>query len=152
MDDKRQWLRHFLATLAYRARKAIGGTSESFGSFDAGYGVRRPIEIISHMSAVLTHAQSFFAPSKVPPGLTGTWQGEVERFFTVLSDLDKSFELAELKGRTEEQMLQGPLADAMTHVGQLAILRRIASLPIPKEDFDEADIRIGDIALHPSER
>jgi hypothetical protein len=51
-----------------------------------------------------------------------------------------------LKERTEEQLLQGPLADAMTHIGQLAILRRLASSPIPKESFDEAVIRPGDFS------
>ena len=93
------------------------------------------------------HALSFLA-IKVTPGSTGSWQAEVERFFRLLSELDKSFELQlELRGRTEEQILQGPLADAMTHVGQLAMLRRLASSPIPKENFDEAVIRIGDISL-----
>ena len=77
----------------------------------------------------------------------GTWEEEVKRFFRILSALDKSLESgASLNGRTEEQILQGPLADAMTHLGQLAMLRRMASSPIPKESFDEAAIRPGDVS------
>lgn len=77
----------------------------------------------------------------------GTWEVEVKRFFRILSELDKSLESgAPWKGRTEEQILQGPLADAMTHVGQLAMLRRMASSPLPKESFDEAEILLGDVS------
>ena len=77
----------------------------------------------------------------------GTWEEEVKRFFRILSELDNSLESgAPWKGRTEEEILQGPLADAMTHVGQLAMLRRMASSPVPKESFDEADIRLGDVS------
>ena len=76
----------------------------------------------------------------------GTWEEEVGRFFRILSELDKSLESGmPWNGRTEEQILQGPLADAMTHIGQLALLRRLASSPIPKESFDEAVIHPGDV-------
>jgi hypothetical protein len=151
-DVKKDLLRHFLATLAYRARKAVTATSEEFGTFDAGHGVRKPVEIISHMSGVLMHASSFLKSCETTAGPIGRWQAEVERFFGLLSELDELFKSrVELRGRSEEQILQGPLADAMTHVGQLAILRRMASLPIPKENFDEAVIRIGDVGLEPME-
>jgi hypothetical protein len=81
----------------------------------------------------------------------GTWEEEVKRFFRILSELDKSLESGvPWKGRTVGQILQGPLADAMTHVGQLAMLRRMASSPVPKESFDEADIRLGDVSLSAS--
>ena len=74
----------------------------------------------------------------------GSWEEEVGRFFRILSELDISLESGTpWNGRTEEQILQGPLADAMTHIGQLAMLRRIASSPIPKESLDEAAIRPG---------
>lgn len=144
---KRDLLRHFLATLAYRARKVIFGAPKGFADFDAGHGVRKPVEILSHISSVLTHAHSFLAPREAANTQLGSWDQEVSRFFQMLSKLDKSLESdVELRGRTEEEILQGPLADAMTHIGQLAMLRRMASSPIPKESFDEAPIRIGDIS------
>jgi hypothetical protein len=147
MDANRNLLRHFLATLAYRCRKAILGAPQNFGDFDAGHGVRKPREILSHMSGVLLHAHSFLAPRERTPTSLGTWEEEVGRFFRILSELDRSLEYGmQWNGRTEEQILQGPLADAMTHIGQLAMLRRLASSAIPKESFDEAVIRPGDIS------
>jgi len=147
MDANRNLLRHFLATLAYRCRKAILGAPQNFGDFDAGHGVRKPREILSHMSGVLLHAHSFLAPRESAPAFLGTWEEEVGRLFRVLSELDKSLESGtQWSGRTEEQILQGPLADAMTHIGQLAMLRRMASSPVPKESFDEAVIRTGDVS------
>jgi hypothetical protein len=143
---KKDFLRHFLATIAYRARKVIIDSPADFGTFDAGHGVRKPVEILSHMSKVLQHARSFFITTETTRISVGTWEQEVERFFRVLSELDKLLEAGiEPRGRTVEQLLQGPLADAMTHIGQLAMLRRMASSPIPKEDFDEATIRLGDV-------
>ncbi len=146
-NPKRDLLRHVLATLAYRARKAIVGAPKGFADFDVGHGLRKPVEILFHMSSVLRHAHSFLATNEPTKMQLGTWQTEVYRFFLMLSKLDKSLESsAELRGHTEEEILQGPLADAMTHIGQLAMLRRMASSPIPKEDFDEVPIRLGDIS------
>jgi hypothetical protein len=146
-DAKRELLRHFLATLAYRCRKVVLGAPKDFGDFDAGHGVRKPTEILSHMSGVLIHAHSFLAPYKDTRMPLGTWEEEVGRFFRIISELDKSLESGrQWNERTEEQILQGPLTDAMTHIGQLAMLRRMASSPIPKESFDEAAIRPGDVS------
>ena len=140
-------LRHFLATLAYRTRRIVLGAPKDFAQFDAGHGVRKPIEIVSHMSAVLTHALSFLAPDQERHAPVGTWEEETGRFFGLLLKLDRALESgSEWSGRTEEQILQGPLADAMTHIGQLAMLRRMASTPIPKENFDVAPIRRGDVS------
>ena len=141
-------LRHFLATLAFRAAKVIRGAPQEFAEYDAGHGVRKPVEIVFHMSAVLIHARSFLTTNGSNAASDGSWNGEVGRFYELLREIDHLLEAgAPLTGRTEEQLLQGPLADAMTHVGQLAMLRRLASSPIPKESFDEAAIRVGDISL-----
>ena len=140
-------LRHFLATLAYRAGKVIRGAPEDFPEFSAGHGVRKPVEILAHMSDVLAHALSFLGGPKPVHAQAGTWKQEARRFHGLLKELDFAFESgAKVFGRTEEQLLQGPLADAMTHVGQLAVLRRMASSPLPKESFDEAAIRAGDLS------
>jgi hypothetical protein len=154
IDAKRDLLRHFLATLAYRAGKVLLGAPQGFADFDAGHGVRKPIEIVSHISALLAHALSFLAPQQRIAGAPGTqvdprtWDEEVQRFQVLLRELDQSLASGtELCGRTEEQLLQGPLADAMTHLGQLAMLRRMASSPIPKDDFDEATIHVGDVSF-----
>lgn len=146
-EIRRDMLRHFLATLAYRARKSIVGAPKDFANFDAGNGVRKPIEILSHMSGLLTYANSFYVIGETPTFLIGEWREEVDRLFKKLSDLDRSLELrTELKERDEERLLQGPLSDAMTHIGQLAMLRRLASSPLTKESYDEAPIWIGDLS------
>ena len=135
-EIKNDLLRHFLATLAYRGRKAIAGAPAGFASFDAGHGVRTPVEIVSHMSGVLTHAYSFLAPGETSKPQIGSWEQEVERFFEILSALDRSLELrVELKGRNQEQLLQGPLADAMTHVGQLANAEKDGFFANPQGEF-----------------
>jgi len=147
-DVKKDFLRHFIATIAYRARKAIGGAPVGFATFDAGHGVRKPVEILFHMSGVMLHAESFFVSAKVERMPIGSWEQEVARFFRVLAQIDQLLaSRAELNGRTEEQLLQGPFADAMTHIGQLAMLRRMSGSSIPKEDFDEVTIRVGDVGL-----
>lgn len=149
-DAKRELLRHFLAAVAYRARKAILGAPVDFGNFEAGHGVRKPAEILFHMSNVLMHARSFLAPQARAETQIGSWETEVTRLFSLLSELDHLLESGTpLHGRTEEQLLQGPLADAMTHVGQLAMMRRLDGAPLPKESFDEAPIRAGEISLNP---
>jgi hypothetical protein len=102
------------------------------------------------MSGVLQYAKSSFVPAEIERTPMGSWEHEVERFFQVLSELDAMLaSRTEPKGRTEEQLLQGPFADVMTHIGQLAMLRRMDSSPISKEDFDEATIRLGDVGLSP---
>lgn len=149
-DAKRELLRHFLATLAYRARKTVLGAPPDFGNFEAGHGVRKPFEILFHMSSVLMHARSFLSPQAKAEMRIGSWEREVARLFDVLSELDRLLESgAPLRGRTEEELLQGPLADAMTHIGQLAMLRRLDNAPLAKESFDEAPIRTGEVSPNP---
>jgi hypothetical protein len=147
-ETKQDLLRHFLAALAYRTRKALAGAPKDFAHFEAGHEVRKPLEIISHMSGVLLHAHSFVVGGEAVAFSAGGWEEEVRRLFSILSNLDRSLELrSELNGRDREQLLQGPLSDAMTHVGQLAMLRRMASSPLSKESFDVAPILIGDFSL-----
>ena len=147
-DPTRVLLRHFLAILAYRARKTIFGAPKGFADFDAGHGVRKPVEILFHISSVLRHAHAFLAANEPTKIQLGTWEEEIDRVSHMLSKLDKSLESgAKFRGRTEKEILQGPLVDAMTHIGQLAMLRRMASSPLPKEDFDEVPIRLGDVSL-----
>jgi len=67
---------------------------------------------------------------------------EIARFHQTIEDLARDLESGAplLEGITEEQLLQGPFSDAMTHAGQLAMLRRLAGVPIPPENFVFADI------------
>ncbi|MFC5472288.1 hypothetical protein ACFPPD_26745 [Cohnella suwonensis] len=136
-------LRHFIATLRYRGSKAILDAPEHYADYEAGFGVRSPIDILSHMSDVIRYAQSVICSDVQPAKKRGTWSDEVSFFLAELDRLDRLIQECGLPndgGRIAEQLLQGPLADAMTHVGQLAMLRRMAGDAIPKENFFRAPI------------
>ena len=143
MDENRRLLRHFLAALVYRTGKALRGAPDSFGSFQAGAGVRTPAELVRHMTSVLSYARTCFAGGQhVPPDALPSLADEIARFHGVLEDLSRHLGsgATTLNGVTLEQLLQGPFSDAMTHAGQLAMLRRLAGSPVPPEDFVAAQI------------
>ncbi len=141
MDDKRAMLRHFLAALAYRTQKALRGPPHGFGRFSVGRQVRTPAELVRHMTSVLGYARTFFTGGSYRPEPLPDLEAEMERFHDMLMDLRRQLEAGTpLRGVTPEQLLQGPLADAMTHAGQLAMLRRLAGSPVPPENFIVAAI------------
>lgn len=134
-------LRHFLAALAYRTQKAIRGADAGFALFEAGNGVRTPHELICHMRSVLGYARTFFIGGGYPRPKPEDWNKDVEAFHEMLEDLSRRLADGEaMHGLTEEQLLQGPFADAMTHAGQLAMLRRIYGEPVPSENFIFAEV------------
>ena len=152
-DDKRALLRHFLAALAYRTQKALRERPPNFASFDPGHRVRPPQDIVRHMTSVLGYARTFFVGGTYHADRLATMEAEVTRFHDMLADLDRHLRRGTpLRGITEEQLLQGPFADAMTHAGQLALLRRLAGAPVPPEDFSVAAIsggRLGEDQAEP---
>jgi len=140
-NEKRVMLRHFLAALAYRTQKAIRGAPDDYWTFDAGNRVRTPHELICHMRSVLGYARTFFIGGNYPFPVPGNIQEDVAAFHEMLADLGRHLEQSTpLTDMTEEQLLQGPFADAMTHAGQLAMLRRMHGSPVPPENFIVAEI------------
>lgn len=140
-DDPLHLLKHFLASLAYRTQKALRGAPTDFANFCAAPGVRTPEQLVRHMSGVLSYALSRLtgSDSQIPP--LQDFKAEVARFHELLQKLGEQFDRdGAFQKTTLEQLLQGPFADAMTHAGQLAMLRRLAGLPIPPENFHEAAI------------
>ncbi len=142
MDDKRALLRHFLAALAYRTQKALRGAPSDFGSFSAAGGVRTPAELIRHMTSVLGYARTFFVGGRYSPDPLPSLHHEILRFHDMLEDLAMHLEVGTpfLQDMSPEQLIQGPFADAMTHAGQLAMLRRLAGAPVAPENFVVAEI------------
>ena len=139
-------LRHLLATLYYRATQAISDVPSDFPELNIGKEVRTPIAILRHMSRVLTYAHSQFRPNDYGDSYefpSGTWEWEVERFYRVLEKLDQVLIESTTGDMTWQQLVQGPLSDAITHVGQLTLLRRLADSPVSYENFIKADIRAG---------
>jgi len=141
-------LRHLLAALSYRATQAIANAPSNFPGLNMGKSSRTPIEILRHMSRVLTYAHSQFQPHEYGDNYefpSGEWDWEVQRFYSVLEKLDGVFMEPRTGNMTWEQLVQGPLSDAMTHVGQLTLLRRMADSPVVYENFITADIRAGQL-------
>lgn len=137
----RKLLRHFLAALAYRTQKSLRDAPDSFADFEAAPGVKTPHDLIRHMTGVLGYARTFFEGERWRPEKLSTLRAEVMRFHELLESLGRHLDDGTpFNGTTPERMLQGPFSDAMTHAGQLAMLRRMHGSPIPAENFVKADI------------
>ena len=143
-DPKRELLRHALATLAYRGGKAVRNTPDGFATFQADEGVRTPGQILAHIGDLMDWGLSIaigkreWHDSKPLP-----WEKEVERFFVALKRFDDFLASNESLQSSAEKLFQGPIADALTHVGQIAILRRLAESPVKGESYYDAEIIIG---------
>lgn len=147
MTEKREMLRHFLAALAYRTQKALREAPAAFADFDAGNGVRTPHELLCHMRSVLGYARTFFIGGEYARPVPADFVTDVIAFHEMLDDLSKRLAADEpLNGITEEILLQGPFADAMTHAGQIAMLRRLHGEAVPPENFIMAEIAAGNVS------
>jgi len=147
IDPKRELLRHTLATLAYRGGKAVRHAPEGFADFQAGAGVRAPGQILAHIGDLMDWGLSIaqgrrtWHDSKPLP-----WEQEVERFFAALKKFDDFLASSEPLQASIEKIFQGPVADALTHVGQINILRRLAESPVKGESYYEAAIQTGRVS------
>ncbi|MBA2304265.1 MAG: hypothetical protein H0W08_16760 [Acidobacteria bacterium] len=149
MTDSRRLLQHFLAALAYRTQKALRGSPEDFGEFRAGVHVRSPHELVWHMTGVIGYARTMFNGGRFVPPRLPTFREEIDRFHATLAVLrDDLANEALTASITDQQLLQGPCADAMTHAGQLALLRRLAGSPVASENFIFATITADNVSAH----
>lgn len=140
----RSLLRHAVATLAYRGGKALRGAPAGFAEFRIADSTRTPAQILAHIGDLLDWALSkangavkWCNSSPLP------WDKGSERFFAALGALDASLASQEPLGCTPEDLFQGPIADALTHVGQLCMLRRLAGSPVRGENYSKARIEAG---------
>lgn len=141
MTESQHLLRHFLAALAYRTQKALRDAPDGFADFQAGEGTRTPRELVRHMASLLGYTRTFFIGGVYQAEPLADMEAEVERFHALLSDVASHLEAGTpLREITSEQLLQGPFADAMTHAGQLAMLRRLAGAPVAAENFILAEV------------
>ena len=144
MDEKRELLRHTIATLAYRGAKALRGMPPASASFRAGSASRAPVEILAHVGDLLDWALRLArGEHKWNDSVPQAWDAEAARFFARLQALDAYLASSLPLGSPPERLFQGPLADALTHVGQIAMLRRLAGAPVRGENYFMADIVAG---------
>lgn len=143
-DSKREMTRHVVATLAYRAGKALRGAPEGFAGFAVADGSRTPVEILAHMGDLLDWALHLAEGRHVwNDSAPLPWREEAARFWDRLARFDAVLAADGELGFPLEKLFQGPLADAFTHVGQIAQLRRLHGAPIKGESYFRADIVAG---------
>jgi hypothetical protein len=149
MTDDREWLRHCLATLAYRAAKTVRGAPPGFAGLQlAEPSAMTPGRILAHMGDLMEWALSMAQGRQAWRNSTPReWEAEVERFFGTLAAFDAYLATAEPLQAPAARLFQGPIADALTHVGQLATRRRLAGVPVRGENYFVADITIGRVGL-----
>ena len=140
-DPNIHLLRHSVAILAYRGGKALRNAPADFAQFKASPTTRTPSEILAHIGDLLDWAlQHAQGKSEWHNSKPKAWEKEVERFFAALDKFDKFLASGTSLGCSPEKLFQGPIADALTHVGQVAMLRRMAGSPIKGENYYGADI------------
>jgi hypothetical protein len=137
-------LRHTLATLAYRGGKVVRDAPDTFAEFGASAGGRTPVQILAHIGDLLEWALSIAeGQQRWRDASPLTWDQEVERFHAALGAFDEYLASGKPLNAPAEKLFQGPIADAFTHVGQLAMQRRLAGAPIKGENYFVADIAVG---------
>jgi hypothetical protein len=141
VDAKRELLRHMVATVAYRGGIAVSGAPEGFAMFRVSEGTRAPGEILAHIGDLLEG--SFYLLKGELVYLTSSplpWGEEVSRFFSAAKRLDSYLASDAPLACLVERLVQGPIGDALTHVGQIVMLRRVAGSPIRAESYFTAEI------------
>jgi len=144
MDERTALLRHTLATLAYRGAKVMRGAAAEFAEYRIGVSPRTPAQILAHIGDLLDWALSMVEGNEVwhnSPPLA--WEQGTARFFAALEALDRRLASGPPPACPPEKLFQGPIADALTHVGQIAMLRRLAGCPMHGENYFAADIAVG---------
>lgn len=143
-ETGRTFLRHTLATLSYRGGKAVRGAPAGFAGFAPGGGTRSAVAVLAHVGDLLDWALSIAKGERVwkeSPPLD--WDAEAARFHAACRALDDFLASEAPLAAPAEKLFQGPIADALTHVGQIALLRRLAGEPVKGENYYVADIATG---------
>ncbi len=152
-EGKNELVRHLLATLVYRTTKIIKDAPENYVNISIGEGVRTPEKMLGHIVSLIQLSNRFWSPHRPlsmetlrkQSGKKG-WDREVELFYQLVAQFDDTLsKYPEPRKYSPEKILQGPFMDAFTHIGQLALLRRMAGSPIKGESYWMADVRVGQV-------
>jgi hypothetical protein len=147
-DAVHQVVRHTLATLAYRASKAVRNAPAEFGDFHIGPTTRTPNEILTHMGDLMDWALTMAqGQTQWRDGPVQRWSENAQRFFSSVTALDKYLAEASPEIPVLLKLFQGPIADAITHTGQLTMLRRLAGSPVRGESYQLALIAAGQTGI-----
>lgn len=143
-STERAMLRHLLATMAYRGAKAIRNAPPGFGDFRAHEASRTPVQILAHIDDLCDWGLSILKGQEVwHDAVPQAWDAELSRFYASLKAFDDYLASSAPLMASADRLIQGPIADAISHVGQIAILRRFFGSPIRGESYYRADIKSG---------
>jgi hypothetical protein len=150
MDPKeraaREFLRHTVATVAYRGGKAIGGAPSGFSGFRPAPTSRSAGEVLAHVGDLFDWALGLARGRGVwNDTKPEAWEEDSGRFFRALEAFDAFLASDEPLATSAEKLFQGPVADALNHIGQIAMLRRMVGAAIKGENYFKADITIGKV-------
>jgi len=142
---KNEYLRHTLTTIDYRFQKSVKYRNTDFGDYTLGKESRSPKEIINHMYFVLSSTTIYIQEERIQKGEPDklNLELEIERFNSEIKNLDKVLSENELDINYSKRLLQGPLSDILTHIGQISMLSRLNNNPIESEDFSSSPIKTG---------
>jgi hypothetical protein len=144
--DEFQFLRHALATLAYRAGKVLRDYPQAGAERRLAPTMRTPLELVGHLADLMEWGESLaHGESRWNAGPALDWSSACERFFRGLEALDRALADADPRSRPPGQIFQGPVADALTHVGQLALLRGALGSAVRPESYARAEIQVGHV-------
>ena len=147
----KEFLRHALATLAYRGGKVLRDAPPGFAEFRAADKIRTPLQIVAHLGDLIEWSCTMARGEKTwNESQPKSWDEEVAHFFDALRRLDDILASDAPLGCDGARLFQGPIADALTHVGQLGMLRRLAAAPVRSENFFIADIAVGRVGKEQS--
>lgn len=150
-DLKREFLRHTVATVAYRGGKAINNAPVGFADFKASETTRTPLQILAHIGDLFDWALSMAKGKTVwNDAKPLAWEAESERFFAAVKSFDDLLASDEPIAKPTEKLFQGPVADALSHVGQINLLRRMFDAPVRGENYFKAEIEIGRVGENQS--
>lgn len=146
LDVKRELFRHLVATVAFRGGVAVLDAPENFSVFRVNEATRTPGELLAHIGDLLKGSLHLVKGELVY--LTSaplSWEEEIARFFSAVKEFDSYLASGAPLACPVEKLIQGPIGDALTHVGQIVMLRRMAGKPVRVESYFTAEIVAGEV-------
>jgi hypothetical protein len=141
-SERNDLLNHAVKAIKYRFEKATLASLENFGEFKVGQHTRTPSEIINHMFDLVnkTNCKIEEGHFNCSPPEQLNFKEECKRFITRLETLNETLQYAQIEMDVCKKLLQGPLLDITTHIGQIALLNGLNQNKIPKENYYAIDL------------
>jgi hypothetical protein len=140
--ERYELLNHALKAIKYRFEKATDGSLENFGEFRVSYNTRSPSEIVNHMFDLVNKTISIITGGDMNTESQELmkFDKECHRFLCGLEELMTALQQSKIEMFVCKRLLQGPILDITTHIGQLALLNGLNGNKIGKENYYDLDL------------